>query len=268
MRSNAFILPAADGYPLAARLWPTQGDTAGKIHGVVVINPATAVRASYYHRYARYLSEAGFVVLTYDYRGIGESRQGHLRHWRQISKLDWGRYDCEAALAWAARHYPALALHVVAHSIGGLLPGLAPSGQRVRRMFTVASQYAYWPDYGPGKPLMCLRWHVLMPLLTALCGYFPARRLGWHEDLPAAAAYEWAFRPAQLEDAYRGEAGDPLAHFAKLQAEVLAISFSDDAFGTPAAIQAVVCLPPALCTTFVVSSARPPTVIFSRPATR
>ena len=110
-----------------------------------------------------------------------------------------------------------------------LLPGVA-----------VGAQYAYWPDYGPDKALMWLRWHLLMPALTALLGYFPARRLGWHEDLPAGAAYEWAFRPATLEAAYRHlrrHGDDPLAHFAAMRGDLLAVSLSDDPFGTPAAIE-------------------------------
>ncbi|WP_235609788.1 alpha/beta fold hydrolase [Azospira sp. I13] len=234
--ATALALAASDGYPLAAHHW----QPAGTPLGVVVINPATAVKAVYYHRYARFLAEHGFVVLTYDYRGIGASRQGNLRQWRHIRKLDWGRYDCEAALAWARQAYPDLPLHLVAHSIGGLLLGLAPSGAAVQRAFTVGSQYAYWPDYGPGKPLMWLRWHVLMPALTALLGYFPARRLGWHEDLPAGAAYEWAFRPASLEKSYRRhvQAGEaPLAHFDSFRGEMLAVSLTDDPFGTPAAVR-------------------------------
>lgn len=230
------ILRAADGYPLAAHHWPATGTP----EAVVVINPATAVKAAYYHRYARFLAAHGMAVLTYDYRGIGASRQGDLRRWRRIGKLDWGRYDCEAALRWARAAYPQLPLRVVAHSIGGLLLGLAPAGATVERVLTVGAQYAYWPDYGAGKALMWLRWHLLMPALTALLGYFPARRLGWHEDLPAAAAYEWAFRPATLERAYRRHmrnGNDPLAHFPKVGAEMLALSLSDDPFGTPTAVE-------------------------------
>lgn len=95
-------LTAADGYILAAHHWQPEAMP----RAVVVINPATAVKAAYYHRYARFLAENGFAVLTYDYRGIGASRQGSLRRWRHVSKLDWGRYDCEAALAWARQTYP------------------------------------------------------------------------------------------------------------------------------------------------------------------
>jgi predicted alpha/beta hydrolase len=176
-------------------------------------------------------------VLTYDYRGIGDSRSGSLRKLGKVSKLDWGRYDCDAALDWAHRTYPGLPVYVVAHSIGGLLLGLARNNTCVERCITVGAQYAYWRDYEPRQRLvMWLRWHVLMPALTALLGYFPARTLGWHEDLPAAAAYEWAFRPARLEDAYRGKDSAALAHFAGISGDILAIGMTDDPFGTAAAI--------------------------------
>ncbi|MCE1244502.1 alpha/beta fold hydrolase [Oryzomicrobium sp.] len=236
MPPQPLTLTARDGYPLAAHHWRPDGEA----QGVVVINPATAVKADYYHRYARYLAKHGLAALTYDYRGIGASRQGSLRRWRHITKLDWGRFDCDAALAWASAAYPDVPVYLVGHSIGGLLLGLAPHAGVVARAFTVGAQYAYWPDYGPGKARMWLRWHLLMPALTALLGYFPARRLGWHEDLPAGAAYEWAFRPATLEAAYRRlrrHDDDPLAHFDAMKGDLLAVSLSDDPFGTPAAIE-------------------------------
>ncbi len=233
----AVSLGAADGRRLAAQHWPAR---SGRARAVGVINPATAVKADYYHRFARFLADHDLAVLTYDYRGIGASRQGSLRRQRGIAKLDWGRYDCDAALAWAVHNYPELPLHVVGHSIGGLLLGLARHNRQVARCLTVGAQYAYWPDYAPEQRLsMWLRWHLLMPLLTALLGYFPARRLGWHEDLPAAAAYEWAFRPARLERSYRRQqrnGAEPLAHFNGMAGEMLAIGLSDDPFGTPAAL--------------------------------
>ena len=234
IRPHALNLLARDGYRLAAHQWaPSPTSTP---LGLVVINPATAVKASYYHRYARYLTEQGFFVLTYDYRGIGGSRPLHLRDWKAITNTDWGYLDCEAALAWAIEHYPALPLHVVGHSIGGMVVGLAPSNRYVTRCFTVGAQFAYWPDYAAhARFSMRLRWHVLMPLFTKLLGYFPAKVLGWHEDLPAGAAYEWAFRQASLGGKW-GAAPAILENFRGMQADILALSMTDDAFGTPAAI--------------------------------
>lgn len=226
-----------DERELGAHLWLPESNAPLSI---VLINPATAVKAQYYHRFAQFLRRHGHAVLTYDYRGIGASRNEHPRAIRDASKLDWGAYDCDAALTWVAINFPATPIDVVAHSIGGMMVGLAGHGRLVRRMLTVGAQYAYWPDYAAGKRwLMCMRWHVLMPAITALLGYFPARRLGWHEDLPAAAAYEWAFRPARLEQAYRRQqlrGAEPLQHFGAMTGEILAIGLSDDPFGTPAAL--------------------------------
>jgi predicted alpha/beta hydrolase len=232
-------LHAQDFYPLAAHSWILGGkghEPHVPSRGVVVINPATAVNASYYHRYARYLAEHGFVVLTYHYRGIGASRPGDLRQWKHITKTDWGRLDCEAALAWSLQHHADLPLYVVAHSIGGMVVDMAPSNSHVVRCLTVGAQYAYWPDYASASRLsMWLRWHVAMPTITALLGYFPAKKLGWHEDLPAGAAYEWAFRGKHI----RATSGaQPLVpdSFQNMTADILAIGISDDPFGTPAAI--------------------------------
>jgi predicted alpha/beta hydrolase len=232
-------LYAQDAYALAAHAWGLVDERSGAqvpSRGVVVINPATAVKASYYHRYARFLAEYGFVVLTYDYRGIGASRQGDLRQWKHITKTDWGRLDCEAALAWSLQHHADLPLFVVGHSIGGMVIGLAPSNSHVVRCLTVGAQYAYWPDYAfASRVSMWLRWHVLMPALTALWGYFPGKKLGWHEDLPAAAAYEWAFRGKHLGER-NGKQRVGVESFQNMTADILAIGIADDPFGTPAAI--------------------------------
>ncbi|HQT47681.1 MAG TPA: alpha/beta hydrolase, partial [Acidocella sp.] len=82
----AFEILCQDGVPLTGHLWPRQG---GQSSGMVILNAATGVRASYYHPYARFLAAASYDVLTYDYRGIGLSRPKSLRgctyRWR-----DWG----------------------------------------------------------------------------------------------------------------------------------------------------------------------------------
>ena len=56
-------LRTRDCTTLAAHVWlPATTRQAG----TVVINPATAVKASYYHRFARFLARHGYAVLTYD----------------------------------------------------------------------------------------------------------------------------------------------------------------------------------------------------------
>ncbi len=228
-------LYCADGYALGGHLWSCRQSAA---RGAVIINPATGVLARYYHRYARFLAEMGFHVITYDYRGIGASRPRRLRRsgprWR-----DWGELDFDAVVTWARERDRDGLLAVVGHSIGGFLPGYATQADRVDRYLTVGAQYAYWRDYAAARRRqMFLKWHLAMPILTAAFGYFPGRRLGWLEDLPAGVAYEWSSRGARFEDSYPvSERAAILARFATVTAPILAVGMSDDDYGTPPALR-------------------------------
>ncbi|MDT2022095.1 alpha/beta fold hydrolase [Methylocella sp. CPCC 101449] len=223
-----------DGVQLGGHFWPS----ATPPKGFVVINPATGVLARYYHFYASFLAGQGYDVLTYDYRGIGQSRPGRLRgcgyRWR-----DWGQLDFDAAIRFAAEKRRAGPLLVVGHSVGGFLPGLAEHGFLVDRMLTVGAQYAYWPDYAPKQRLrLFLKWHVAMPALTAVWGYFPGKRLGWLEDLPAGVANEWSFKGRRTEASYPAETrAEVLARFAAFRAPILAVAVTDDELGTLPAIR-------------------------------
>lgn len=231
---QAVTIHCRDGVRLGGHVWPaSQGSS-----GTVIINAATGVSARYYHRYARFLAGHGFDVLTYDYRGIGASRPQRLRgcgyRWK-----DWGERDFDAALRFMEDRRRAGPLMVVGHSIGGFLPGLAASGARIDRMLTVGAQYAWWGDYAPRRQFrLFLKWHVAMPVATALCGYFPGRRLGWLEDLPAGIANEWSFRGPRFERSHAPEQRPTvLARMAAVTAPILAVAVADDELGTVPAIR-------------------------------
>jgi predicted alpha/beta hydrolase len=235
---------ADDGYALSATVWRRRGECASG-RPVTIVNPATSVSSRYYARFAAFLASHGFDVITYDYRGIGESRPPTLRGF-DANWLDWGRLDFEAVLRYAARTFEGRPIDVVAHSIGGLVVGLAPSNHLIRRVFTMGAQFAYWRDYAPRHKLSMLwKWHVVMPALTALCGYFPAGRLGWMEDTPAGVAMSWSRSKARFEDTYRrgrfalgvDERRALVRQFAAVRGPVLALSVTDDEFGTVQAIE-------------------------------
>ena len=62
-------LKAADGVPLAARIFAP----AGTPRGNVVIGGAMGVRQDYYGSFAAWLAGQGWRVTTFDYRGSGHS---------------------------------------------------------------------------------------------------------------------------------------------------------------------------------------------------
>jgi predicted alpha/beta hydrolase len=238
--SHPIAFAASDGYLLKGFFW--RHEAAAPTRPVVIINAATSVRCRYYARFAAFLHAHGFDVLTYDYRGIGESRPASLRGF-EAGWIDWGRLDFEAALQYAIARCPGQPIHVVAHSVGGFLIGMAASSQRIERVFTMGAQYAHWRDYAAHKRgRMFLRWHVFMPALTALCGYFPGSRLGWLEDTPRGVVRDWTAPQPRFEDFWKGllpevEGQELLARFAAMRGATLAVSLSDDEFGTPAAIR-------------------------------
>lgn len=232
---------AADGFTLHGTLWQSK---IKQHHTMLLINAATGVLARYYQRYAAYLANEGFVVLTYDYRGIGASRPSNLRGFR-ATKHDWGALDCEAAIKFLSQVNPDLPMMAVCHSIGGFALGLAPSGTKISRALFVGCQFAYWNDYRLIQRVpMWINWHIVMPMLTSIFGYFPGKKLRWLEDLPAGVAMEWATRFStnfherydRLSHAVEPAEGVKLEErMSSIKAEILAIADANDPFATQSA---------------------------------
>jgi len=243
---QAVQITSTDGYRLHANVWQSARLPANS--PVVIINSATSVRSRYYHRFAHALREKGCTVVTYDYRGIGDSKHGSLRH-LPAGWLDWGQSDFEAVLQYVHTHYPSSPLYVAGHSIGGFLIGLAPSAHLIQRIFTMGAQYAYWRDYASrSRASMFLQWHIAMPLLTKIFGYVPAARLGWMEDTPRGVALDWSGMGPRFEESL-GRSYDSgtntttknrlPARLQQVTAPILALGVNDDPFGTPAALDRV-----------------------------
>ncbi|ANW05387.1 alpha/beta hydrolase [Bradyrhizobium icense] len=239
-----FTVEAVDGQQIRGYIWRDTRVSKARSRPVVVINSATSVLCQYYSRFAEFLAANDHDVLVYDYRGIGLSRPRSLRGF-EASWLDWGCRDFEAVLQFVQKSFPDQPIFVVAHSVGGFLLGLAGSNGLVSRVVTVGAQYAYWRDYAPSAKLkMILKWHVLMPVITLLFGYFPGKRLGWLEDTPKGVVRDWVFSQRRFEDLWRGGIGarypdkeSLVRRFTQIRAPMLAIGVDDDEFATPRAVE-------------------------------
>lgn len=233
-----FDEPAADGFILGGFSWQHAHPDATR--PVVIINAATSVRCRHYSRFADYLFANGFDVIIYDYRGIGESRPASLKK-LDASWTDWGAQDFEAMLKRAQREFPGQPVDVVGHSFGGCAAGLGASGHLIRHLVTVGAQFAYWRDYTPAhRWRMFGKWHLVMPLMTMFYGYFPGKRLGWLEDTPAGVVRDWCTPTSRYEKRPSGRALHAKTGslpFANVTAKTLAISISDDPYGTIPAIE-------------------------------
>ena len=228
-------VPAHDGYELAGTLY-TPARAAAPRH-VVVLHCGAAIPATRYRRFARFLAEHGVPTLTYDYRGIGLSRPKALRGFRAAIE-DGAEYDCAGAIAWLRARYPGVPIIGIAHSIGALLVGGAHNSSEQARLVLIGGHTGYYGDYHERYRLpMTFVWHALMPAITRLVGYFPARRLGLGEDIPAKIALQWAGRRSpELRPTGTGPGYERvqmlLDRCAALQRPALLVSISDDAFAT------------------------------------
>lgn len=257
--TDTIKIQTTDGTTIGGFCWRAVRTDALATRPVVVITAATSVRCRYYFRFADYLHAHGFDVIVYDYRGIGESRPQKMRGF-SASWSDWGGQDFDAVLAYALREFPGRPIHVVGHSFGGCAPGMAPHSAAISRMVTVGAQFAYWRDYALSHRLgMLAKWHMFMPVLTDLMGYFPGKRLGWLEDTPKGVVRDWIApaatfdelpsvrkRAAQarrravrsaLYDSSSFDAQASMPGFSVLSAPILAISLTDDEYGTVAGIE-------------------------------
>ena len=133
------MLPASDGYMLAATLFLPRGAK----HDAVLINSATAVPRKIYRGFATYLAGRGCVVLTYDYRGIGGSRPPSLKGFA-ATMSDWAALDVASAVTWMRGRYKGLPLAVVGHSFGGQAIGLLPNNDMIARSLLVSAQAGHW----------------------------------------------------------------------------------------------------------------------------
>ena len=232
-RRQELTIPALDGIALAA----TAYDPANRSPTLaVVINSATGVPRSYYHYFAEFLAAQGCAVLTYDYRGVGGSRDGG----RGARMLHWGERDIAGAVEWMYRYHPRLPLAAIGHSGGGWLFGLAANNRSVDALLTIGSQYAYWRHWPSlrGRLLMWSSMNLMIPGLTQALGYLPGAVFGG-ERLPRGVALDWArwsSNPRFVVD----DAGTPLReHFGNYRNPVRLLAIEDDDYAPVAAVRAL-----------------------------
>ncbi|MFO7563509.1 MAG: alpha/beta fold hydrolase [Enhygromyxa sp.] len=220
-------IPARDGYPLAARVF-------GEGRFVVVIAGAMGVPQRFYAHFARDLAQRGLRVVSFDYRGIGEST---LAPGVEASMGIWAEQDLEGVLRWATQQAERTA--VVGHSMGGQLLPLCESAARLSAAYFVASQSGYWGHWdGLGRVKILALWHLLIPISTRLLGKLPGQLLGGGEDVPAGSAAEWA-RWGRHPDYVLSYRSDTRERFARLTLPICFVRIAEDPFAPRRAVEAL-----------------------------
>ncbi|AWL29674.1 alpha/beta fold hydrolase [Acinetobacter defluvii] len=179
-------LNALDGYVLNGVIY---SPTIVTIKAKIILASATGVPQGFYRRFSEYMTQYGYQVLTFDYRGVGASSPKNLKGF-EMSYLDWGKLDLAGAIDYFADEQ--LPLFVVGHSYGGQALGLTPNHAKVTAMYCFGTG-AGWHGYMPLKERLKVQviWNIVFPPIVAATGYLPWSKFNMGADLPRGVYQQW-----------------------------------------------------------------------------
>ncbi len=235
-------LVCADGQVLRGHYLPsaevtTFTEDAHEVRHPVLISPATGVKQHFYLRFAHWLAMQGHDVLVFDYRGIGLSLHGPLKHCR-ATLAEWGQQDQVAAVEWLLSRTGAAECVVLGHSAGAQMIGLLPNHQRVARLVGVAASSGWFKGMRPAFRLKAhFGMQLALPLGTRLLGYAPSAALGLGENLPASVGRQWGKWCAAGGYATNAVRHLPEQDFhAQVRTPITVLHATDDDIATPATV--------------------------------
>ncbi len=177
---------AEDGWELAGTIYRGAAPRLA-----VMISAGTGFPRRFYRHVAAFLAAQGAVVLTYDFRGIGESGAENLAQ-SGIDYPDWGQLDMVAALDHLESLAPAMPLTTLGHSIGGQFVGFMQNHKKVTRHAFVAVGNGHWGVHKPRNvPLELFWWWGYGSYCLARHGYIPSGGLWGGEALPPHVFKTW-----------------------------------------------------------------------------
>ncbi len=158
---------------------------------VLLINSATGVRQQIYFSFAQYFARNGFTVMTYDYRGIGESKPEKMSGFNASMRI-WGTKDYKAITNYIKSKFPDYQKFCLGHSVGALILGMNEDSEMFEEFIFVGTQNAFVGNLKFRTKLEAyLGFGIVQPVSTKLLGYFPASWFGLGESLPSGSAFDW-----------------------------------------------------------------------------
>lgn len=199
----------------------------------VLISAGTGFPRQFYQPLAEFLATQGAVVLTYDYRGISESRSGDLAK-SEIDLPDWGRFDMVAAVETLTKAAPGLRIAHLAHSVGGHFLGLMSNHHLIDRHAFIAVGTGYFGVHHLRNRLLELYfWWGLGSYSLLRWGHLKSAG-GWTgEALPPRVFRTWR-RWSQRRSYFRPDYNHLLnpQHYSEVTAPIRSWIFADDPIAT------------------------------------
>lgn len=201
---------------------------------VIIIGASAHVRQDFYTEFASFLAENNFTVITFDYRGIGLSKNNTSKD-TEVTLRQWGKLDIDAIILSAKNQFSNCEIVYLGHQVGGEIIGLVPAFQYIHRIILVASGLPYWSSWTLKKRLYFLGLRFLAPIL--------GHRLRPLSNVPMGVIRELGESNSKKHGLLDSFAQRNLDQF---YGAMLAYSFKDDPISSEVAVQALLdCFPNA-----------------------
>lgn len=182
-------ITCTDGYSLSGRFYQSKQSTEQL---PILICPATGITQGFYHNFSEWLSEQGFNVMVFDFRGIGQSLYGPLRE-SNASIQDWGQLDIPAAIDLLLNKTQQEKVTLLGHSAGGQLLGIVPNYDKVAQVISISGSTGHVKGLkGRTKRMAPVMFNLIFPVSSLIKGYGATNFLGMGENLPKNVAKQWA----------------------------------------------------------------------------
>lgn len=241
-----------DDYCLKAKFYPHQSAQAKPYP--VLICPATGITKQFYHAYATWLGEQGYDCLVFDFRGIGESLHGPLKH-SKASIVQWGQRDIPAAIDALLAKTNAQQVIILGHSAGGQLLGIVPNFEKVAKVVAVSGSTGHVKGLsGRNKILGPLMFSVIFPISRLTLGYGPTNAIGMGENLPKDVAREWAQfcnKPGYVLNAIGKQVAPSDDYHSQIRCPIVGVWASDDDIATETNVKDLLRLYPNAATEMI-----------------
>lgn len=174
--ANWHKIEAADG-----TIVPIQCNMArSKAKAHLLFLPALGVKARFYRHLAAALADEGISIYLFEQRGHGESPYRAGRG-QKFGYREYLNVDLPAAIDFVLEQSGDLPFFIGGHSLGGHMASIIAGrmGEQVNGLLHLACGFPYAGFY-PGKVGAGVRIIAqLVPVITALLGYFPGEKLGF-----------------------------------------------------------------------------------------
>lgn len=225
-------ITTTDGYQLAARVYQENNDN----NIVLLIAGATGVPQRYYRRFASKMVTKGFTVISFDYRGIADSKYQSLNGF-SASVLDWAFKDYSSVLQWTLKQFGSP--FVIGHSLGGHIFGIIPDSDKTEGLITFGTG-AGWHGWMPflEKFRVAFLWNILGPALVSFYGYLPSKLIGIGENLPRQVYKQWKHWCSFPHYWFDDPQFDFKENFSRISVPITAVNSTDDVWAPPKSAKA------------------------------